>query len=147
MGKRQNYKGVSSYYTPYCGTNKMIAHSISAVLQNVPEGVSNFAKTQCLFTSLDSKNHSGSCTKIPLHNGAILPPALWLIKLSENIPYKSSLRYRKYCQRYLCHVVAHELAHAYLNHEVTDPEDKTAELADESAADQLAQQWGFRRPF
>jgi hypothetical protein len=141
------FGNVWGYDVPYFGENHLIAHAISIVLLNVPETVSNFASTRCIFMSQNGKMQDGSCIKLPLQVRAIVPPEIWLIELSEDIPYKSSLRYRKYYLRYLRYLVAHELAHAYLNHDGTDPEDKEGELVNELAADQLAQQWGFRQPF
>jgi len=140
-------KNVAGYDVPYFGENHLMAHAISIVLLNVPETVSNFAITRCIFTSQNRKTQDGSCTKLPLQARVIVPSEIWLIELSEDIPYKSSLRYRKYYLRYLRYLAAHELAHAYLNHDGTDPDDKEGELVNELAADRLAQQWGFRQPF
>lgn len=59
----------------------------------------------------------------------------WLLVLDERLPADR-----------LPEVVAHEIAHAYLNHRgglgaVDEPDDQ--EPADEAAAERLAAEWGF----
>ena len=99
----------------YWGSNEKIANAITFVLQNVPELVKNFALRECIFTSLD-KNLGGACIKLIDKPDIASSRSLWLIELSENIFYENSIRYKKCSQNMLRYIVAHELAHTYLNH-------------------------------
>ena len=129
---------------PYYGDNERIRSQIAFVLLKVPESVRNFAYRQCLFSSLGQRL-GGTCAKLNQP-----PSPLWLIELSEDIPYEHSVRYRKYSETSVRYLVAHELAHAYLNHDGIYPEDKARadklERQREAEADRLAKQWGFEPP-
>lgn len=142
MAFEEIYKSV-----PYYGDNERIRSQIAFVLLKVPEPVRNFAYQQCLFSSLDEQR-AGTCTKLTIRPGVVLPPTFWLIELSETIYLACSLRYYRYSCSFFRHHIAHELAHAYLNHDGIYSEDKArqAEREDEAEADRLAKQWGFEPP-
>jgi hypothetical protein len=131
---------------PYWGDNDEIRSAIVFVLQNVPESVRDFARQQCIFTSMDENRIVSTSFKLP-ERPLIPPPEIWLIALSEHTLYKSSYRYRKYRQNMWRYIVACELAHAYVNHDGNYPADK--DLTDRAKRQveiepELAEQWGFR---
>lgn len=121
---------------PYFGTNRRIADAIDFVLQKVPQPVRSFALRQCIFTSL-SRNLLGCCCNLGICSDIFSP--LFLIEISEELPFISSFRYRKSFQTNLQFTVAHELAHAYLNHGELNTETQLSEVE----ADEMAEQWGF----
>jgi hypothetical protein len=129
---------MTPYGIPYFGDNDKIAGAIAFVLQKVPEPVRNFAFQRCIFSSLP-KNIAGSFRNLVIRPGTILS-SLFLIEISEELPFISSYRYRKYSQNTLQFFVALDIAHAYLNHDGYYPEKERCE----AEANQLAEQWGFR---
>ena len=128
---------------PYYGDNGRIRSEIVNVLLEVPEQVANFACQRCIFISINGE-YDGRCHELDVPPGPLVRPhAFWLIELSETICCARSFRYRKYAQALFRYNIAHELAHAYLDHQEVSSED---EAEREAEANRLAMQWGFVDP-
>jgi IrrE N-terminal-like domain len=94
-------------------------------LARLPAAVREFAIDECVFVSI-GKSVRGLCRPTTM-----VGEARWMIVLDERLAPSS-----------IETAVAHEVAHAYLGHDLGDTSTTHEEV--EAAARQLAREWGFR---
>ncbi len=120
--------------TAYIGPNTQVEESLYEVLQAIPEDAAEFAMCEILFTSVgDGINGIALSMSNPFMD---FRNKNWMIVIDasyENIKF----------------VIAHEIAHAYLNHRLTkSAEEKskgTTHEDREKQVEELTSLWGFQR--
>lgn len=149
---------------PYFGLNEVMRMSLAQVLTHIPESVREFVLEKCVITTSAEPLLGGVVWKAQIPKRALdSPHEFWLIVLSElvwsvgsGILRGQSLKdatkgqkerwkkaTKKQNERWR-HIIAHEIARAYLNHDRMNlelPEDTEAE------ANRLVAQWGFANPY
>lgn len=134
---------------PYFGQDMVMRATLAQVLTRVPESVREFVLGKCVITSSVEPRFGGIVWKAQVPKQALdSPHEFWLIVLSElawsagmdMVRRKGLKEVAKSQNERWRHIIAHEIAHAYLGHDRMNPdlpEDTEAE------ADRLAARWGF----
>lgn len=108
----------------YFGIDSETQSGITRALVRVPAEVRQFAITECVFVSAGADT-LGLCRPV-----SIIGQATWLIVLAEGEA------------EIVENVVAHEVAHAWLGHDIGDTSSTHEEI--EAATRQLLRDWGFK---
>jgi hypothetical protein len=109
----------------YLGVDFDTQNAIIRSLARMPSMVREFAVDECVFVSV------GTAVRGLCRPTAMLADARWLVVVDERLAPSS-----------IETAVAHEVAHAYLNHDIGDTTTTDEEI--EAAARELVRQWGFR---
>lgn len=139
---------------PYDCPNIAIRMKIAKVLTRLPESVREFVLDECVFTSAPGPMFDAITRKAQVPEGALATHEFWLIimpsqllgkgeankfqramKKSKEAGKEFARRHSKWWE----FVIAHEIAHAYLNHWRSNLSPLDCELE----ANKLASLWGF----
>jgi len=134
---------------PYFGENEVMRMTLAHVLTRVPKSVREFVLEKCVVTSSAEPQFAGIVWKAQVPKQALdSPHEFWLIVLSklawsagmDMLRRKDLKKAAKSQNERWNHIIAHEIAHAYL-HDRGNPDYLTGNC--EAQANNLAAQWGF----
>lgn len=139
---------------PYYGSNISVRMRIAEVLLRLPESVREFVLDECIFMLGPESRFAGFALKAPVPARALVTREFWLIALSQ-LEWRAGLpkikrammeKSLEVCKKLgerrrkkLEFIIAHEIAHAYLNHQLSN----LSPLDRELEADKFVRLWGF----
>lgn len=119
------------------GLTEFLQNEVAGVVSALPDAVQRDLVDDPNFMLCDYEPGPGVVINVPMSLGCVTPGKTLA---GRSIVLKRTLRHRS--PQFVRWLIAHELAHAHLRHGGPDDGEDP-----ESAADALAAQWGFPRPF